>query len=222
MTDEAKTGELVRLFAVPREERDDAWLAAFYAAVPDAALTTGEHEVIRGPDDMPYFRLLVPEPGAAFEPFSVRRVLDGCLERGAGVVVMSAAPRPEWVFRYGDLWAFRAEGRFDTAPPPGASAGAASGGSALFASPSEALLPAYARGVLRRVLTEAGVTPGVLLVTQPGAAMERSLVLPVYPDQFADQAAFDAFLRRLTWYLPPHLGLVTAERGGGVPEFGPL
>jgi hypothetical protein len=219
--DQAKTNELERLFAVPREERDEAWRDAFFAAVPDAALATGEHQVIRGPDGLPYFRLVVPKPYAEFETFSVNHVLGACLEHGFGIVVMrDGAEQPEWVFRYGELWGYREEGRFATPPEP---TGIDPTASVLFGSPTDAVLPPYARGVLRRVLTEAGVEPGVLLLTQPGAVPERSLVLPVYPDQFPDEAAFGDFMGRLTWYLPPGLGLAGAPRGAeGVPDFGPL
>lgn len=69
-------------------------------------------QVVAGPDGFPCFRLLVPEPYRELETFCVTHALDRCLEQGFGAVVMNADPRPQWVFPYGNLWAFKEHGAF--------------------------------------------------------------------------------------------------------------
>ena len=195
-----KTADLVRLFAVPREERHDTWREAFFAAVPDASMATPAQQVVRGPDGYPYFCLTVPEPGP-FETFCLNHVLDVCLENGFGIVVMAGAPQPEWVFTYGDLWSFKETGQFvvDT----GETVTLTEPREALVGSPSETVLPAYARPVLRRALAAQGVPEAlVFLVHMPGFDPERSFAFRPLPEP-----------RGLLWYLPRHLGLTTAEDG---------
>jgi hypothetical protein len=184
------------LLAVPRETRDEAWVTAFYAAVPDAPMTAGE--VFGGPDAFAYLPLT---PGG---PTSVREVLDGCLERGTGIVVRTDAP--EWVFPYGNLWSFRTEGAFVLPPEEGGEPS----GQAMIGSPSDDLLPPWARRALKRELEFQGAErPAVLLVDVPGASPSRSLALDPMP-----------FPERVLWYLPPHLGLMRV--GEGWPEAVPL
>jgi len=84
---------LEQLFAVPREARDDSWVASFFATIPQAPLATIPEPVMQGPDGFPYFVLKLP-PG---EPRTL-----------AGVV-----------FDYGSLFSYRAYGMFDgDAMPP--------------------------------------------------------------------------------------------------------
>ena len=189
-----KTAELDRLFRVPRDERDEAWVEAFYAAVPDASLATRpEGQVVRGPDGYPYFRLAMPEPATEFETFCVTHVLDHCLANGFGIVI-GDVDEPEWVFPYGNLWSFKETGRFVVATgeqvPPS--------GEVLVGSPADDMLPPYAREVLRRELVAQGAeNPSVLAVNAPGASPEWFLSFEPMPNP-----------ERLLWYIPPHLGLV--------------
>lgn len=200
MFDLEKTAELERLFAIPREERNDTWREAFFAAVPDASLATFAEQVAYGPDGNPYFRLAVPEPGP-FETFCLRHVLDGCLENGVGVVVLSRDGEAEWVFAYGDLWGFKESGRFPAGGPP---AVVTERRPATVGPPNEAMLPAYARRVLRRVFEEDGVTDAeVWLVHAPGLDPERSFAFRPAPS------------RGLLWYVRRDLGVLTAQEGWG-------
>jgi hypothetical protein len=195
---------LAELFAVPAASRDAAWTDAFYAAVPDADAAAGR--VADGPDGYPYASLRVPGSGS-----SLRASLDRCLADGTGLVFGNGED-VEWVFHYGNLWSFKEFGTFD-AWPRGVAPKASESRQVLTGAPSEALLPEYARVVLRRVLAAEGVEgveAKVLLVEEPDAAPPRSLMFPVFPDH----PRYDAVMRRLTWYLPPHYGLL-----GGLPSF---
>jgi hypothetical protein len=181
------------LLSVPRETRDEAWVEAFYAAVPDAPMTAGE--VFGGPDAFAYLPLT---PGGGT---SLRAELDGCLERGTGVVVMTDAP--EWVFPYGNLWSFKEHGAFAL---PVEESGPASG-QVLVASPSEVVLPRWARRAIKRELEFQGAEhPGVLLVDMTSGSPPRSLAFDPMPVP-----------ERVLWYLPPHLGLMRVAEGWPEP-----
>lgn len=181
------------LFAVPHERRDAAWVDSLYSLVADAPMTAGE--VFGGPDAFAYLPLT---PGGST---SLREVVPGCLERGTGVIVTTDAP--QWVFPYGNLWSFREEGAF-VLP---AEEGGAPSGQALIASPTEDVLPAYARRALKRELEFQGAeSPGVLLVDVPGASPSRSLAFDPMP-----------LPERVLWYLPPHLGLMRVAEGWPQP-----
>jgi len=180
------------LLAVDREARDEAWVAAFYEAVPDAPMTAGE--VFGGPDAFAYLPLT---PGG---PTTLRQSLGACLDRGTGIVVTTDAP--EWVFPYGNLWSLREEGAFVL---PAEEGGAPQ--QVLVGSPTEAVLPAYARRAIKRELEFQGAErPGVLLVDAPGASPSRSLAFDPMP-----------LPERVLWYLPPHLGLMRVAEGWPEP-----
>lgn len=180
------------LYAVPRETRDEAWVESLYAAVPDAPMTAGE--VFGGPDGFAYLPLT---PGGSS---SLRAVLDGCLDRGTGIVLL--AGEPQWVFPYGNLWSFKEHGAFVL---PAEEGGAPT--QVLVGSPTEDALPAYARRALKRELEFQGAErPGVLLVDAPGSSPSRSLAFDPMPHP-----------ERVLWYLPPHLGLMRVAEGWPEP-----
>ena len=76
-------------------------------------------------------------------------------------------------------------------------------GDTVVGTPNETLLPPWARYVLRTALAEAGVTgAGVVALHRPGQRPEWSLGLR------GTEALDEGARLRLTWYLPPHIGLV--------------
>ena len=71
----------------------------------------------------------------------------------------------------------------------------------LVAAPSDEVLPPWARVVLRGHLEAAGVAdPRVALVARPGQVPEHALALTLPEDS--------GVAHRLTWVIPPHLGLL--------------
>lgn len=148
-------------------------------------------EVFGAPDGFAYLPMT---PGGTS---SVGAVLDGCLERGTGIVLASDAP--QWLFPYGNLWSLKEHGAFVLPPEEGG----APSGNALVGSPTGDVLPAYARRALKRELEFQGAErPGVLLVDVPGASPSRSLAFAPMPHP-----------ERVLWYLPPHLGLMHVADG---------
>ena len=210
-----KTAQLEQLFRTPREQRDANWVAAFYAAAPDASLKTGEQQLIRGPDGFPYLALYLPAPNEKFNAFCISEVATNCLEHGAGCVISPNQSTPEWVFTYGNLWSLHSYNSFDATPPASEQKPAMGAGRrVLIASPSESFFPALARNVIRSFLTNAGVkNPSVLLISDSSSTPAESLAFSVYPEEFPSREAFDDVMSRLkNWFLPPHYGLIALPR----------
>lgn len=222
--DLARTEEIERLLAVPVEGRDQAWVAALYAAAPDASMAAGDPQVAHGPDGFPYFMLHLPPIGEAFTAYSVNHVLHDCTERGTGCVLRGRDQDTPWVFSYGHLWSLRAFGAFDTTPPGARRRPPPEGAPLLVASPGDELLPPWARAVLRSWLAFMGVNdPGLVLVVDGngyGDAPADWLSFSIFPDQFADPARYTATMDRLHWFLPPRFAVLGVQRG--VFDYGPL
>ncbi len=203
--DPAATRDVEQLLAVPEDERDPEWLRTFHAVVADAPLASQHPQLIQGPDGFGYFALELPPAGPLAEPYTIRHVQEPCTVGGFGCVVHDREGRPAWVFRYGEMWALRAEGRFDTRPEgdAGGSVTVEAGEQVLVGAPSDDVLPGWARTVLRIAVGHLDVeVPMVGLVMRPGAVPERTLVLGPLGHVPTEQ------LHHLTWYLPGHLGLI--------------
>ena len=217
-----KTQELGELFKTDHDARDDAWVGRFYDAVVDASLATREEQVTRGPDGFPYFALYMPPEGQGFDAFCVSHVLGVCTDDGFGIVINPDKGRPDWVFSYGNLWSLRAYGSFDAGvteptsrdepvqPPAGA-------GQVLVAAPNEQYFPPYARTVLKSYLEHHGVKePRVMLIDDVTKMPPRSLAFSVFQEDFETPQAFGDFMTRLTWFLPPHYGLVSVPKDSDI------
>jgi hypothetical protein len=229
--DLSKTEALTRLFAEPRERRDHAWRAAFFDAIVDGSMATTPSQLMQGPDGFPYFVLQLPPVGESFTPFCVSHVLEHCTDHGYGVVVEPGKGQPQWVFRYGDLFSLRAYGSFDGDPADtgnGQGAGTevvAKKTPVMVGAPSEAMLPAWARRVIAAFLTRnASVTePKVLVMVDPSRAPGRDLVFNVHPQDFPSEAAFEAVMQALSWFVPARRSVVAISKTSGlVDSFTPL
>jgi hypothetical protein len=220
--DLAKTQRIDALCRVAREQRDQRWVDEFFANVVEASMAARDPQVHSGPDGFPYFGLYLPPSGQPFETFCVSHILENCTDGGVGIDINPAQPQPDWVFSYGVLWSLRAYGTFtgdglDTprAGGPGRETEVvAKARQVLTGSPSEVLLPGFARTVLRRVLGRHGVRePRVALVVDQAARPTRNLVFNLEPGQVGGREAFEGVMTRLTWFLPPGLGLMAPVPG---------
>jgi hypothetical protein len=209
MFDLAKTEEVERLFAVAADQRDSAWRQRFYAAVGDASMAADHPQVANGPDGFPYFNLHLPPLGQAFETFCVNHVLEPCTENGFGCVIHDRAGDTGWVFTYGNLWSQRIYATFDDTPDgdPAVAEVLSKDEQVLVGSPSEGMLPSWARAVLRTYLQSIGIeSPKVAAVMRGQGHPSRSLALTLPADE--------ASAHRVTWFLPPQLGLLGAAAVG--------
>lgn len=152
---------------------------------------------------------------AASAPRSLARVAETLTERGLGAVLN---PQPDhvsdWVFSCGDLLSLRLFGRIAAGPPPTQLEQITAGSEILAASPSESLLPAPTRALLRRFMQDQlGIAePAVFLLVDAGAHPPESLVFNLFPDRLAPGWTLDGAFRYLSWYLPRHYRLI------GIPE----
>jgi hypothetical protein len=218
--DLARTVELAELFAVPHDRRDGAWIARFYAAIPDATLMSFPSQVDNGPDSFPYFQLAMPDPGP-LTPFCLSHVLDYVLDRGCGMVIFGDSSRskpPEWVFTYGDLLSYSLYRRFEGESPEPVGGEATAGGAhqILKAAPSEAYLPARARRVLGSYMHRVFQLPSpkVALIVDPKLTPARNLMVNLSLEQYhGDKRKLDAAMRYLLWFLPRTYSLMPLPPG---------
>jgi hypothetical protein len=112
--DLAKTGVLVELFTAPYEQRDEAWVAAFFARAGQASFCCEAPQVITGPDNFSYVRLTLPELNRPFTCYVIEHMIPQfILQKGLGVVINPDKEQPDWVFSYGDLVNYHLYGAFD-------------------------------------------------------------------------------------------------------------
>ena len=190
--------ELEQFLAVPPEQRDEDWRRRFYDVVAIVGLSAGAPDRFVGPDGFPYASVTA-EPGE----WTLTVLAEWCTDNGCGAVLHDAAGETAWVFSYGNLWSLRELGTLDASPPGDDQRAQVVEveEQVLVASPSEQVLPPWARTVLRGHLEAAGVVdPRVALVARPGRVPEHSLALTLPADR--------SLAHRLTWVLPPHLGML--------------
>lgn len=206
-----KTAAVAALFQVPREQRDADWIARFFAAVPDASMATSEQQVFRGPDGLPYFDLHLPEPEKPFETFCMTHLADHCTSNGFGIVFHPQDQPPQWVFSYGDLWHLRTHGKLMLRHTDGSLGG--EGDQVMVGTPSDRLLPPWARTVLKSFLEFLKVAdPSVVLVVSQKATPAECLIFNLHPEDYPPDI-FQRNQQMLAWFIPPHLSLAFVGRG---------
>ncbi len=224
-----KTGRLAELLQVPRADRNEAWIVAFFDAVWHASLEVGEPALFQGPDSYTYLRMHLPKPGKGFESNSLSNLAAHAAQRGTGVAIFNApdAKEPEYVFSMGRLDSLllydsaqgdpldlkemaeskakpqRDEYGHDTYVTPTET-------QVLVAAPSAAYLPPNEAGMLYRHLTEGWhmQDPRVALMVVPGLVPSRNLVISKKMSEFPDKTTASRQTQFLLWYLPPNRSLV--------------
>jgi hypothetical protein len=220
---------LRELFATPREGRDDAWIASFFAAIPNAPLVTTPEQVMQGPDGFPYLVLKLP-PDGAFEQRTVAGAIEPCTDKGLGIVIEPTSRGPEWVFDYGTLFSYRAYGTFvgdpadSTSRPGPAKEVLKEDTNVMVGSPNEEMLPSWARRAVARFLEQVGGVkePKVCVMVEPSRAPARNLVFNIHPEDFPSPEAFERVLNRIGWFMPRGRSVIAVSRGALDDSFQPL
>ena len=100
------TGNLQRLFGIPREQRDGAWQAAFWRNVWCASVELPQPQPFAGPDGFPYLRLDVPRPGP-FDSQCLANLATDCVKAATGAAIFASPDDPpdaaQFVFSMGLL-----------------------------------------------------------------------------------------------------------------------
>lgn len=230
--DLAKTKELYQLAAVPKQDRAEAWDAAFLANVAAASFRCGSPQIIQGPDGLPYFQLFLPEPGVGFQCYVIDRMKDDfLLEKGLGVVINPTQAGPDWVFSYGDIVNLALNQEFYTTGETPFSKQLsdeviAGEEQVMVGQPSETLLPPATRNVLREYLQNNGVAaPKIVLLMRPlsnGDGISQDLVFNITPDDFASEALYRSVMQQIGWFLPRHYSFVGMREEALPDSFLPL
>ena len=226
------TQDLMDLFTTPREQRDEAWIEDFFDVVPTAGLMALDPQLQRGPDGFPYVSFCLPRKNQEFDGFSVAHSIDYCLKNGCGIVIFKdpdSLEMPEWIFTFGNLWAYKQYGNFigdpdlaasgddsttdttDVTPPPEAEKDEAR--EVTVEPPSTEHLPDYARSAISRFLREVtGLkTPKVAMITDPTSKPSHSLVFTdLLPERFEKEEHFVQLMTAIRWFLPATSKLMVA------------
>jgi hypothetical protein len=230
--DLAKTNELYHLVAVPLQDRDEAWEAAFLGNLSAASFRCGTPQIIQGPDGFPYFQLFLPEPGVGFQCYVIDRMKDDfLLERGLGVVINPTPAGPDWVLSYGDIVNFALNSEFYTTAETPFSKEVSDEviegeEQVMVGQPNETLLPQVTRDILREYLQSNGIaTPKLVLLMRrlgDGERISQDLVFNVTPDDFGNEAQYRNVMQQLSWFLPRHYSFVGMREEALPDSFQPL
>lgn len=223
-----KTALLHQLFAVPRDQRDDAWQSRFLDHVADASFYAGDPQVTQGPDGFPYFGLYLPQPGQSFECFVLRHLIPGFLyEHGVGVVIHPDLAEPHWVFTLGDVICFQLYGQFYM--PTGTDGWSnqislGQGMDVLISQPSEEIFPIQIRKPMRQFLQGNHVTDVKILQLQQQTptGLIRQIVFNLTSSRFESNEHFSYVMDRLSWFLPRHYTYGAIEESAFRSSFEPL
>jgi len=235
--DLAGTERLHELFAVARDQRDDAWFADFRRAAWNASVIVATPPVFSAPDGFPYLRLVLPAPNKPFEGNCLSNLCATCAERGLGIAFFADAVDPPQAVQYavptGVLESLRSFGGWDgdpvdqaetegeAAPTEVLVAGARD---VLVAAPSAQYLPPHTAKLLREYLIKRWqlAEPSVALLVDPQLKPTRNLVIGRKHSEFPDPDAIDLQMRMLLWYLPPARSLVLMPEDWTLDQLTPL
>ena len=219
--------DAAELLRIPADTRDEAWEMRFYGTVAAAALEPAEPAQFTGPDGMRYAAFRLADDSAGPSQLSFTTIAETLTERGIGAVLN---PKPDksadWVFTTGDMVSLRLFGRIVRAPraqqpPPEAVVDR----EVLAGSPSEALLPSYARAAIRTFMqgTLGITTPAVFLISDVAMQPPESLVFNISGQQLADDWTEQAALRYLHWFLPQNYRTISVPADSSLARhFQPL
>jgi hypothetical protein len=209
-----------RLLRAAPGRRDEKWKREFLSTVVNASFACGSPQVFIGPDGFSYFGLHTPQPDQTFHAYCICNLIEPLTEQGIGISINPHSAGVDWVFASGDLLAYRLYNSFDTQESARATARQheqvlQEPEQVLIGAPSGSYLPSYTRRVLRRYIEERlGVhDPGVFLMSRASGEPSEHLVFSIYPDRFADEAAFRSAHNALTWFLPRHYSVIAIPKG---------
>ena len=215
--------------------RGPLWIERFHEAIATALVEVGEPgdphatdpRVVRGPDGFHYAEARVRRMGGLEVPF--RELARWCTDEGYGIALHPDRQPPDFVFSYGHLWSLRAYDSFDgdgVEPPMRSTSSEAvfdANAEILMGTPSEEMLPHFAREALARMFEGFGMpSRQVALLMVPDRHPSRTLVFDVAERYMPDPSSFRALLDTLSWYAPPGLALAAVDPEGQSVPFLPL
>lgn len=225
-----KTIIINNLMRTPFEQRNKQWRDDFLANIAGANLKLGNPEVVMSNDNFPYFQLETVNAGENFQAVVIQNQLDTMLDHGFGIVINAHAAQPDWIFSYGDLINLKLNNEFYTDKSvfsnPKEYQSIGQDEDILVGQPSEQILPAILRHLIREYLQHAGLkNPKVMLIARNYTDEENAsqdLVFNMIPAQFATGKDFDEIMKALHWFLPKHYSFFGVDEMSIQNGFQPL
>lgn len=191
-----------QILKTPVEDRDEAWEESFFRALPNSKFHFLSDTPIEGPDGMPYLAVTITDDG---EPTD--QVLNWLGEKGVGLAINPDEKTSDYVFTYGMIWNFLANGEFitrDVDASSGARETAITPGEEMMAgTPSETYLPPHVRELFRQFLNEQGVEePRVVMLSQDGKNYDLCFSLESLGNPPQDE--WQGILQAFSWFFPLH------------------
>jgi hypothetical protein len=199
------------LLKIDTESRDQAWEAAFLAALSKVPARVISPDPSEGPDHWPY---LMVEVGHSQGDSSAVNAKDDSIEnivgwlstRGIGLVVNPTKAAPDYVLTYGMICNYRERGEFLTTIDAPAKAGLfeVKDGQQLWVGvPTEQFLPAYVRKVLKQFLADQSIfAPKCLMVSTDNKNFD--LCFSVESMKSPPVLEHSNIAEALSWFLPAH------------------
>jgi hypothetical protein len=186
----------------------------FFQLFPHSKVSILNELPQQGPDGFPY--LLVDCKPDSTEP--VAQVLSFASTKGIGLAVNPTKVYPDYIFTFGMLWNFRANGRFANEAKIQAKKvlDIPEGQKLLAGPPHPSYLPDDVRQLLRQFLIEQGAfQPRILVV---GVNGEFDLCFSLESLGTPPTKEHEGILQALSWFLPPdyRLALISEK---GLPAF---
>ena len=209
--------KVLELCQKPEAMRDDQWEVEFLTSFPQARLELISDQAQQGPDHMPYF--LVRTSAESAEP--AQTLLEWLKDKGIGLAVNPHKQLPDYIFTYGMLWNYCETGQFfsqDMAKQDLDGVIKLEEGQKIQAgAPSQEYLPEYVREILRQFFAEQEVENMKVLVISED---QENYDLCFSSDAlgFPPEEEHEGILEAISWFLPPHYGLVLLPEEG-LPDF---
>lgn len=217
-----KTQVISNLLLIPKAERNAQWREKFLANVIDAKFSSGDPEILRGPDGYSYLNLLSPGTLDRSSDVVIRQWMDDLIEKGIGVAI-NPQQNPDWVFTSGDILNFKLNGEFYTASPDfnlEREEIIQKEEEVLVGQPSEIYLPRQARRSIKNFLSQLDIeNPQILLLarTKP-EGMLQELAFDITRADFDQDKDFDYAMQSVSWFLPSHYTVISLSKDSNVGD----
>ena len=216
--DLSKTKIIRELCSIPKNDRNEKWKQKFLENISTASFRCGNPQVIKGPDGMNYFNLLLPEMNKEFECFVIKHMVsDYLLSDGLGIAINVNKDEADWIFSYGDIVDFYLNGAFFTNQITNPFMTGTTVTDCLIGNnrvriglPSETYLPLESRKVIREFLESFGLNPKICLVLWIDKDNLLTPTFNIVPEMFkqTDTESFQSFLKFFQWYFPRHYKVI--------------
>ena len=216
------------LLRTPAERRDEHWYGEFRLGAFWAHFFIPDRPISLTPAGYPFFWLYTFSPNdyRGGRRLRVTEIIEEATERGAGLMFAAADCEP-WTCTFGTACHLRVHGDlFDpgnAAHRPTLNKSLSVAGS-LLGSPTEQVLPSYARRAIKAFMQEKfGVQhPAVVMDYNSNEQCQFTLVFNLYDGNIRTEEAMSAAIEAMFWFVPPLVNVGASSRQERRLPFGEL